>query len=157
MTGHCRRGRLTTKGIGSSNKGNRIDYDNLNKFATIQPENLSPSTEAPAVTQSKDVIKNQNNNNNNTIDKEDKKKMNSRKILMLRQQLRIKIYLLLQGIKYSKELKRITKNLKKHIPSSFRLGSMDLRKASSLKLKLRIVHDLGTKLMLNLIQPEQLF
>ena len=76
MTGHCRRGRLTTKGIGSSNKGNHIDYDNLNKFATIQPENLSPSTEAPAVTQSKDVIKNQNNNsnNNNTIDKEDKEK-----------------------------------------------------------------------------------
>ena len=74
MTGHCRRGRLTTKGIGSSNKGNRIDYDNVNKFATIQPENLSPSTEAPAVTQSKDVIKNQNNNNNNNIEKEDKEK-----------------------------------------------------------------------------------
>jgi biuret amidohydrolase len=30
-------------------------------------------------------------------------------------------------------------------------------KASSLKLKLRIVHDLGTKLMLNLILLEQLF
>lgn len=75
ITGHCRRGRLTGKGIGSSNKGNRIDYDNLNKFATIQPENLSPSTEAPAVTQSKDVNKYQNNNNNNnTIDKEDKNK-----------------------------------------------------------------------------------
>lgn len=74
MTGHCRGGRLTGKGIGSSNKGNRIDYDNLNKFATIQPENLSPSTEASAVTQSKDVNKyqNNNNNNNNTIDKEDK-------------------------------------------------------------------------------------
>ena len=83
--------------------------------------------------------------------------MNSRKILMLRQQPRIKIYLPLQGIKSSKELKRITKNLKIHIPSSFRLGSMDIRKAGSLKLKLRIVHDLGRKLMLNLIQPEQLF
>ena len=57
MTGHFRRGRrLTAKGIGSSNKGNRIDYDNVNKFATIQPENLSPSAEAPAVTQSKGVI-----------------------------------------------------------------------------------------------------
>ena len=74
MTGHCRRGRLTTKGIGSSNKGNRIDYDNLNKFATIQPENLSPSTEAPAVTQSKDVIKNQNNNNNNNNNYKDKER-----------------------------------------------------------------------------------
>ena len=69
ITGHCR------KGIGSSNKGNRIEYDNLSKFATIQPKNPSPSTEAPAVTQYKDVNKNQNNNNNNyTIDKEDKKK-----------------------------------------------------------------------------------
>ena len=56
MTGHFRRVRLTAKGIGSSNKGNRIDYDNVNKFATIQPENLSPLAEAPAVTQSKDVI-----------------------------------------------------------------------------------------------------
>ena len=74
MTGHCRRGRLTTKGIGSSNKGNHIDYDNLNKFATIQPENLSPSSEAPAVTQSKDVIKKNQNNNTTTIDKEDKEK-----------------------------------------------------------------------------------
>ena len=26
MTGECRRGRLTAKGIGSSNKGNRIDW-----------------------------------------------------------------------------------------------------------------------------------
>ena len=56
MTGHSRRGRLIAKRIGSSNKGNRIDYDNLNKFATIQPENLSPSTDPPSVTQSKDVI-----------------------------------------------------------------------------------------------------
>ena len=63
--------------IGRSNKGNRIEYDNLSKVATIQPKNPSPSTEAPAVTQYKDVNKNQNNNNNNnntTIDKEDKKK-----------------------------------------------------------------------------------
>jgi hypothetical protein len=74
MTGHCRRGRLTTKGIGSSNKGNRIKYDNLSKFATIQPKNPNPSTETPAVTQYKDVNKNQNNNNTTTIDKEGKKK-----------------------------------------------------------------------------------
>ena len=48
MIGHYRRGRLTAKGIGGSNKGNRIDYDNLNKFATIQPENLSPDlSDAP--------------------------------------------------------------------------------------------------------------
>jgi hypothetical protein len=72
MTGHCRRGRLTGKGIGSSNKGSRIEYDNLSKFATTQPKNPSPSTETPAVTQYKDVNKNQNNNN--TTDKEDKKK-----------------------------------------------------------------------------------
>jgi hypothetical protein len=68
ITGHCR------KGIGSSNKGNRIKYDNLSKFATIQPKNPNPSTETPAVTQYKDVNKNQNNNNTTTIDKEDKKK-----------------------------------------------------------------------------------
>ncbi|MFZ0695912.1 MAG: hypothetical protein WAM88_02095 [Nitrososphaeraceae archaeon] len=70
ITGHCR------KLIGSSNKGSRIKYDNLSKFATTQPKNPSPSTEASAVTQYKDVNKNQNNNNNsnNTIDKEDKKK-----------------------------------------------------------------------------------
>jgi hypothetical protein len=68
ITGHCR------KLIGSSNKGNRIKYDNLSKFATIRPKNPSPSTEASAVTQSKDVNKNQNNNNTTTIDKEDKKK-----------------------------------------------------------------------------------
>jgi hypothetical protein len=68
ITGHCR------KGIGSSNKGNRIKYGNLSKFATIQPKNPNPSTETPAVTQYKDVDKNQNNNNTTTIDKEDKKK-----------------------------------------------------------------------------------
>ena len=70
INGHCR------KLIGSSNKGSRIKYDNLSKFATTQPKNPSPSTEAPAVTQYKDVNKNQNNNNNNnnTIDEEDKKK-----------------------------------------------------------------------------------
>ena len=69
ITGHCR------KWIGSSNKGNRIEYDNLSKFATTQPKNPSPSTETPAVTQYKDVNKNQNNNNTTTtIDKEDKKK-----------------------------------------------------------------------------------
>ena len=69
ITGHCR------KWIGSSNKGNRIEYDNLSKFATTQPKNPSPSTETPAVTQYKDVNKNQNNNNTTTTtDKEDKKK-----------------------------------------------------------------------------------
>jgi hypothetical protein len=68
ITGHCR------KGIRSSNKGNRIEYDNLSKFATIQPKNPSPSIEAPAVTQYKDANKNQNNNNTTTIDKEGKKK-----------------------------------------------------------------------------------
>jgi hypothetical protein len=52
MTGDRRRGRLKAKAIGSSNKVNRIEYDNLSKSATSQPENLSPSTEAPAVTQS---------------------------------------------------------------------------------------------------------
>ena len=68
ITGHCK------KGKGSSNKGIRIKYDNLSKFATIQPKNPNPSTETPAVTQYKDVNKNQNNNNTTTIDKEDKKK-----------------------------------------------------------------------------------
>jgi hypothetical protein len=69
ITGHCK------KRKGSSNKGIRIKYDNLSKFATIRKKNPNPSTETPAVTQYKDVNKNQNNNYNVTnIDKEDKKK-----------------------------------------------------------------------------------
>ena len=61
------------------------------------------------------------------------------------------------GMKYSKELKRIMRSLKKHTHSSFQLGSMDLQKASSLRLKLKTAHDLVTRRMLNLIQLEQLF
>ena len=57
-------------------------------------------------------------------------------------------------MKYSKELKRIMRSLKRHTHSSFQLGSMDLQKASSLWLKLKTAHDLVIRRMLNLIQPE---